>query len=174
MKNLTLKTILLCMVCVANTFTSCKKDETTDPGGNAGNDGSYVEFTVDGQSYHIEGPLAYGTELSDQVGVYAIHNPDNSRKDDDRLLYILFDKTKGTGNILLVEDADDDFGVWIVDDGATDDEEYFTYNKTAGGVLQLTKKTDDVLEGTFSFSASTFNNTDKVYVTNGKFSVKMR
>lgn len=171
MLNQALKTALFTLSCLALSLTACKKDDSLTPGNN---DGSYVEFKVDGQSYRVEGTPAYGTTFSDQLGVYAVYNPDNSKKDDDRLLYILFDKTLSEGNILLKEDADTDFGVWIVGDGATDDQEFFTYNKTAGGILQLTKKTDEVLEGTFSFSAATFNNTDKVYITDGKFSVKIR
>ncbi|MBL7828681.1 MAG: hypothetical protein JNJ57_18750 [Saprospiraceae bacterium] len=167
-----MKTVFLMLIALNIAFTSCQKDPA-DPNNN-NNDDSFVEFKVDGQAYRVEGVLAYGTALSDQLGIYAVYNPDNSTKNDDRLLYILFDKTKDTGNILLKEEADDDFGVWIVGDGATDDKEFFTYNETAGGVLQLTQKTEDVLEGTFSFSAATFHNTHKVYITDGKFSVKMR
>jgi hypothetical protein len=76
------------------------------------------------------------------------------------------------GKHTLTTGFGDDKGVWIVGDGATDEQEFFTYNDTVGGFVEITSKTDAEVEGTFSFSVSTFNATQKTSITEGKFKVK--
>lgn len=161
---------LFLMLCVATlSLVSCKKND--DDGGSGGSE-YFVSFKADGTAFNVESPLAYGTEFSDTYGIYAVYNKDNSTKDDDRLLYIILEKDHGVGKHTLTTGFGDDKGVWIVGDGATDDQEFFTYNDTVGGFVEITSKTDTEVEGTFSFSVSTFNATQKTSITEGKFKVK--
>ena len=111
---------LLTLCLFALSLVACRKND------DGGDSDYYVSFKVDGTEYRVEDPLAYGTTFSDTYGIYAVYNKDNATKDDDRLLYIILEDSHTEGQHLLTPSADTDKGIWIVGDGATDDQEFFT------------------------------------------------
>ena len=158
MKNL--MKILLPVLALGLTFTSCKKDDDGLLGDDT-TDKWFFSCDIDGDDYTVTGLGAYVTDFTDDYTIYGVDNPGNT-------VYIALAKGSTEGTYSM----DDEIYAYVV---YTDGTAYATIIGDGNGTVTITDYSTESVSGTFSFTAHNFDNPDeKVTVTNGEFNVEYR
>lgn len=166
------------------TFTACSDDDNEGPstgGGSGGTEhGGSASFTVSGE---LEGEYT-GVADFRAFEMSGIYTWDIGIKDYDPMTFnISFRQTGGepidapsVGTYPL--ELSQEEGVYLTSFEHYDDnsDEYIVGPSETSGVLEITSSTDTRIEGTFSFTASKYEDgeTRFIEVTNGEFSAVPR
>ncbi|MEM1328868.1 MAG: DUF6252 family protein [Bacteroidota bacterium] len=139
------------------TLWSCGKDnDLTDRS-------KFFECKVDGVGYEIKGLFAYAVEstIDGTIAVYGL------KGDGSETIYVIIPEgaAEGTYNLGKEEDGN---GYVVIDDVS-----YTTVDDGGTGTVTVTKRKDNNVEGTFSFTAFTVDG-QSIEITDGKFEVEVR
>jgi hypothetical protein len=139
---------------------SCSKDDGDNIPTTASSEFAYK---IDGKQIAVKGSNAYGFVFTDgDYGIYGI-SPDGS----DETCYILIAKNTAVGEYDIKSVIK---GYYTTKTGET----YYTVF-AEGGKLQIERKDEVHVKGTFSFVAGDGNTPlKKVHITEGKFNVRLK
>lgn len=146
-------------------LTSCMKD-----GAVTGAEEGFFKCEINGTTFEKEGLLAYAVTSSIDGGVTIYGTEDVLEEENPISVYIIIDDEQAVGTYDLGGDLDGN-GYYVDVNGSFT---FYTIPEGAGGQIEITKKTEDRIAGTFSYTAIDPNTEEVVNITNGSFDVEIR
>lgn len=160
MKTLNLTSIVFLFISSLVLFTSCGKD-SDDPEPH-GNDDFFFSCSLEGEVYDCIEVYSYALQ-DDEAGTMSVYGvqPDGSA------IYIKMPQNLSTGKHAFSTDI---FSLISVGDKT-----YSTELGTPNGEINISKRTDEIIEGTFSYTTYDFDDySQELIVDSGAFKVKFR